>query len=138
MEHRWGIRRTLDVGVRLHVRASLPGFGRLLDASASGAYLVTGMKLPIMTRVQIALGWDGLQGGGRHPITAYVVRAAARGFGIEWAQFAPASVLALIDGPKVASSRATRAAAPRPGTPLAVERSARALAIKHPVGVSAA
>ena len=138
MEHRWGIRRTLDVGVRLHVRASLPGFGRLLDASASGAYLVTGMKLPIMTRVQIALGWDGLQGGGRHPITAYVVRADARGFGIEWAEFAPASVIALIDGPQVPSLRARRALVPRPGPSLASGRSARALAIKLPAGVSTA
>lgn len=97
MEHRWGIRRTLDVGVKLHVPRRPPGFGRLLNASSSGAYVATRAKLPIMSRVHIALGWDGSQGGGRLRIAAHVVRVDARGIGIEWAELAPAPVLALID-----------------------------------------
>lgn len=87
MEHRWGTRRTLDVGVKLHTRSGLPAFGRLLNASSSGAYVATGIKLPVMTRVQVALGWDSRQRGGRNRITAYVVRVDARGLGIEWQEF---------------------------------------------------
>lgn len=87
MEHRWGTRRTLDVGVKLHVRSGLPAFGRLLNASSSGAYVATRLKLPVMSRVQVALGWDSRQRGGRNRITAYVVRVDARGLGIEWQEF---------------------------------------------------
>jgi hypothetical protein len=134
MEHRWGIRRTLDVGVKLYVRPSLPGFGRLLDASASGAYVATSMQLPIMTRVQIAIGWDSLQGGGRQRITAYVVRADGRGLGIEWRQFAPPPVLALIDGPKAWSLRGRRRAAIQSEPSLAMARPARVLAVQFPPG----
>lgn len=97
MEHRCGVRRTLNVGVKLHIRQSLPKFGRLLDASASGAYVATSAPPPIMSRVHVALGWDGLQRGGRHRVAAYVVRVDARGIGIEWCDFAPPPVLALIE-----------------------------------------
>lgn len=101
MEHRWGIRRAVDVGVKLYVRPSLPAFGRLLNASASGAYVATSIKVPIMTRIQVALGWDGLQRGRRHRIAAYVVRSDASGIGIEWRQFGPPPVLALIQSLEV-------------------------------------
>lgn len=97
MEHRWGTRRTLDVGVKLYVQSSLPVFGRIRNASSSGAYIATSATLPVMTRMHIALGWDGSQRGGRHRIAAHVVRADKRGIGIEWQEFAPLSVLALID-----------------------------------------
>lgn len=96
MEHRCGTRRTLSVGVKLYTRQSPAKFGRLLNASASGAYVAMGATPPLMTRVQIALGWDSLQRGGRHRIAAYVVRVDARGIGVEWRDFAPAPVLALI------------------------------------------
>lgn len=97
MEHRWGTRRALDVGVKLYVDGKLPAFGRILDASSSGAYIASGAVLPIMTRVHVALGWDGSKRGPRCPVTAYVVRADARGVGIEWQEFAPVPVRALID-----------------------------------------
>lgn len=105
MEHRWGKRRTLDVGVTLHVRSKIPRFGRLLNASASGAYVATSVTLPIMTRVHITLGWDRFQHGGRHRIAAHVVRSDGRGIGIEWQEFAPRSVLALIDALDAASAQ---------------------------------
>jgi hypothetical protein len=117
MEHRWGIRRTLAVGVKLYVPQRPPGFGRLLNASSSGAYVATRAKLPIMSRVHVALGWDESQGGGRHRIAAHVVRVDTSGIGIEWAEFAPAPVVALIDTLESASSRERRHA------PLGGERS---------------
>src|SRR5690348_8959444 len=97
MEHRWGIRRTLDVGVKLYVQRSSPRFGRLLNASSSGAYVATGAALPIMTRVRVALGWGSSQGGAARLISAFVVRTDARGIGIEWQKFAPPPLRALID-----------------------------------------
>jgi len=105
MEHRWGIRRTLELGVRLYARHSPPKFGRLLDASASGAYVAMKAAPPIMNRVQVALGWDRFQRGGRCRIVAHVVRVDARGIGIEWKEFAPPPVLALIESLGVPQSR---------------------------------
>jgi hypothetical protein len=120
MEHRWGLRRTLDVGVKLYVRPRLPGFGRLRNASSSGAYVATSIKLPIMTRVHVALGWDNFQRGGRHRIAAYVVRSDAAGIGIEWQEFGPPPVLALIDALEVLPSRqARRTARLEPTLPIA-------------------
>lgn len=110
MEHRWGMRRTLSIGVKLYTRQSPPRFGRLLNASASGAYVAMSAAPPVMTRVQIALGWDALQRGGLHRIAAHVVRIDARGIGIEWREFAPPPVLALIQSMEVPRVRTMRRA----------------------------
>lgn len=104
MEHRWGIRRTLDVGVKLYVGSKPPRLGRLSDASSSGAYVVTSAPLPIMTRIHLALGWDRFQRADRHRIAAYVTRSDARGIGIEWQEFAPPPVLALLEVPQMSLS----------------------------------
>jgi hypothetical protein len=105
MEHRWGIRQTLDVGVKLYVGSQPPRLGRLLNASSSGAYVATNSPLPIMTRVRLALGWDRFQRADRHRIAAYVVRSDARGIGIEWQEFAALPMLALMDPPEVSLSQ---------------------------------
>lgn len=95
MEHRWGIRQPLEVDVKLYVGPGRPLTGRLLNASSSGGYVATSVTLPIMTRVHVTLGWDSAQSGDR--IAAYVVRSDSRGIGLEWQEFAPVPVLALID-----------------------------------------
>jgi len=95
MEHRWGIRQTLDVCVTLYVESKLPSFGRLLNASSSGAYVATNLTLPNLTRVRVVLGRDRSRPGA-HRIVGYVVRADGRGIGIEWQEFAPVGVLELI------------------------------------------
>ena len=105
MEHRWGTRRTLDVGVKLYVGSKPPKLGRLLNASSSGAYVATGSPLPAMTRVQLALGWDSFRRADRHRIAAHVVRSDARGIGIEWQEFAPLPIRALIDVPETQPAR---------------------------------
>lgn len=105
MEHRWGIRRTLDVGVKLYVGSKPPRLGRLLNASSSGAYVATSGPLPLMTRVHLALGWDGFQHADRHRIAAHVVRSDGRGIAIEWQEFAPLPVLALIDALETSPSQ---------------------------------
>lgn len=100
MEHRWGIRQPLDIGIKLYVGSRPPKLGRLLNASSSGAYVATSIPLSIMTRVQLALGWNSSQHTDRHRIAAYVVRSDARGIGIEWQDFAPLPVLTMIDAPE--------------------------------------
>lgn len=105
MEHRWGIRRALDVGVKVYAGSKPPRLGRLLDASSSGAYVATGTPLPIMTQIYLAIGRDGSQHTDRHRIAAYVVRSDAGGIGIEWQEFAPPPVVALIDAPETCVPR---------------------------------
>jgi hypothetical protein len=137
MEHRWGIRQTLDVAVKLYVRSSLPRLGRLLNASSSGAYVATSAALPIMTRVHVALGWDRVQRGGRHRIAAYVVRVDARGIGIEWREFAPLPVLALIDGLGALPSCERRRGAVGPEPLLLTACRARPVAVEPQLDLSA-
>jgi hypothetical protein len=137
MEHRWGTRRTLDVGVKLYVQQGQPRFGRILNASSSGAYVATGEPLPIMTRVHIALGWDGARHGGRQGIAAYVVRADRRGIGIEWHKFAPPAVLALIDDLEMALRPQSRQASAGGKPPLPTHYSARMTAARQSAGFEA-
>lgn len=114
MEHRWGIRRTLNIGVTLYVESKFPSFGRLLNASSSGAYLATGVTLPLMTRLHVALGWDGSQRNGRRRIAAHVVRTSDGGMGLEWQEFAPSCVIALINSLEAPPAR-VRSQASRSG-----------------------
>lgn len=110
MEHRWGLRRIVDVGVKVSDPSHESIRGRMLDASASGAYVATGARLPIMARVRIALEWGATGRGNHHHIPAYVVRTDVRGIGIEWQEFAPPSVLALLDSLEAIPARASRRA----------------------------
>jgi hypothetical protein len=111
MEHRWGTRQTLDVAVQLHIGSGLPVSGRMLNASSSGAYVATSATLPIMTRVHVVLGSARQQHGRSHRVAAYIVRTDGDGIGIEWQEFAPSAVLALMDALELLPSRASFAAA---------------------------
>ena len=97
MEHRWGTRQMLDVGVRLYCGSEHPIFGRMLNASSSGAFITTSTKLPVMTRVHVLLGWGSHQNDRHHRIAAYVVRADERGLAIEWQEFTALPVPDLMD-----------------------------------------
>ena len=55
MEHRWGQRLTVDLAVRLAARRYNVRAARLVDLSASGAYIKVSADLRLLTRVQIAL-----------------------------------------------------------------------------------
>lgn len=134
MEHRWGVRRPLNVGVKLYIRRSLPKFGRLLNASASGAYVAMSATPPIMSRVHVALGWDRLQRGGRHRVAAYVVRVDARGIGIEWHDFAPSPVLALIESLELPPAQARRRTPADGGLPFPMHYAAQPSAVEQLIG----
>ena len=95
MEHRWGVRHLLDVSVRLDGRPQVLTFARLKDASSSGAYVETRIAPPMLSRVFIELHWDRRDDSKR--IAAYVVRTEQDGVGLEWCDFAPRAILALIE-----------------------------------------
>lgn len=95
MEHRWGGRHLLDLSVRLDGRPLLLTFARLKNASSSGAYVETRIALPMLSRVWIELDWDRRDDSKR--IAAYVVRTDQGGVGLEWCDFAPHAILALIE-----------------------------------------
>ncbi len=97
MEHRWGTRHPLNVAVRLDARPHLLAFARLRNASASGAYLETAVALPLMTRVHVELEWQNLRRGEPHRIAACVIRTDREGVALEWCDFAPMPILALIE-----------------------------------------
>ena len=94
MEHRWGVRHLLDVSVRLDGRPQVLTFARLKDASSSGAYIETRTAPPMLSQVWVELDWDRRNDSSR--IAAYVVRTAQGGVGLEWCDFAPRAILALI------------------------------------------
>jgi len=97
MEHRWGARQTLDIGIKFHIGSGVPVFGRMLNASSSGAYVATSATLPVTSLIHVVLRSGTHRHNHHHRIAAYVVRADERGVGIEWQEFAPPPVLALID-----------------------------------------
>lgn len=96
MEHRWGIRHLLDVSVRLEGPLETLAFARLRNVSSSGAYLETRTAPALDSRVLLELRCGLGRDGGRCRVAAYIVRRDERGIGVEWCEFAPQPVLALI------------------------------------------
>jgi hypothetical protein len=84
MEHRWGQRTSVDVVVRLIGSPGEIGTGRLLNVSATGAFVQTKLQLPLFTPVRVELIASPLLVS--HPCAgrAYVVRQVSAGVGIEW------------------------------------------------------
>jgi len=96
MEHRWGHRREVNRFVRLRMRSGLIGFGRIRDASISGAWVATKLPAKLMSYVQI--GFTAMQNGRRTVarVEGLIVRIASHGFGVEWREFAHPAVLAIL------------------------------------------
>ena len=53
MEHRCGERTPVDIDVRLIRALGAIGVGRMLDVSATGAFIHTLIELPVLTPVDI-------------------------------------------------------------------------------------
>jgi hypothetical protein len=88
MEHRWGRRTSLWTAVRLRSEVGAAD-GRVRDASASGAFVETALRITAGSRVEIEFrgSW----------IAAFVVRTDECGLGLEWHEFAPASVVVTLE-----------------------------------------
>lgn len=98
MEHRWGERVALDIPVWLTARPFSVRAGRLTDLSASGAFIVSGCELRVLSRVQVVIDLAR----SRHPmavVAAYVTRKPKDGIAVEWCEFAPPAILDLLRAP---------------------------------------
>ena len=96
-ERRWGLRVEVDIPVRLELAQGRSLSGRMRNASVSGALIECSHELPVFTplRVQIPAMPERVP----HPIhlTARVVRAEHPQFGIEWREFEPEALSALLE-----------------------------------------
>lgn len=97
MEHRWGARFTVDLAVRVAGRPYNVRMGRLVDLSASGAFINVAADLRLLSRVQVAI--TALPQRLAHPtpmIAAFIARSSKDGVGVEWCEYAPKPVLELL------------------------------------------
>lgn len=99
MEHRWGRRLAIDLKVRLDCRPNAIGTGRMVDASLSGCFVTTDLHLPPLTRVRVQFQGPFWRGD-RRAVEGYVVRPTPEGLGIEWHEFAPPEIAALLEAPE--------------------------------------
>jgi hypothetical protein len=106
MEHRWGGRITVDLAVRVAGRPYSVRQARLLDLSASGAYLKVSADLRLLSRVQIAIVLPHRLAHPTPVVAAYVVRKGKDGVAVEWCEYAPKPVLELL---RYATARQRRA-----------------------------
>jgi hypothetical protein len=88
MEHRWGRRTSLWTPVQVRSDADTVR-GRVRDASASGAFIETELRVEAGSRIEIEFrgAW----------IAACVVRIDAEGFALEWYEFAPPAIVETLD-----------------------------------------
>lgn len=105
MEHRWGRRSTVNVAVTLHSGAGRVIRGRLANVSLSGALVLTDARLPAFTQLVVEL--ESAHPGESPPetIPAFVVREASRGVALEWTEFSPPAITALLRRPAATLGR---------------------------------
>ena len=103
MEHRWGERSKLNIPVQLECGSRGVVLGVMRDASASGAFVCTAVQLPLLTIVRVEFG-DLSARPDRSGAYAHVVRRATDGFGLEWTELAPDTILQLLHAPPVTSA----------------------------------
>jgi hypothetical protein len=99
MEHRWGHRREISRAVHLGTRSGLAARGRITNVSISGAFVVSPLPVSLFSYVEVQFA--AMVNGKRAWMTveAQVVRKEGAGFGIEWCEFAPEAVRALVTVP---------------------------------------
>ena len=106
MEHRWGHRREISRAVHLGTRSGLVARGRICNVSISGAFVVS--PLPVTLFAYVHVQFTAMLGGQRTAtlVEGQVVRKDASGFGIEWCEFAPESIRALVMVPPFRAAEA--------------------------------
>jgi hypothetical protein len=96
MEHRWGHRREISRAVHVETRNGLVSRGRITNVSISGAFVVSPLPVTLFSYIQVQ--FTGMLHGKRAQmaVEGQVVRKEDGGFGIEWCEFAPEAIRALM------------------------------------------
>jgi PilZ domain len=99
MEHRWGHRREISRAVHLGTRSGVAARGRISNVSISGAFVVSALPASLYSYVEVRFTamLDGKRA--RMAVEGQVVRKEGGGFGVEWCEFAPEAVRALVTVP---------------------------------------
>lgn len=87
MEKHRGQRRSTDVTVQFFTRPATTGTGRVLNVSATGAFMETQLPLRLLSVLYLEPTDTLLAGGTGGRIAATVVRCSATGVGLEWCEF---------------------------------------------------
>jgi hypothetical protein len=90
MEHRWGARQRVRLGVRIRGPGLHLSIGWLTDLSLSGAYVHTTATLASASQIHVELAerYAGHTGQRHRGLPGRVVRHGPGGIGIEWDEFA--------------------------------------------------
>ena len=96
MEHRWGKRIEVDVPVTLRLASGELVPGRIANVSLSGAFIRAQPRLPSLGRVAVQLQADESWEGQPRTVWAHIVRHEHGGAGLEWSEFSPAPICALL------------------------------------------
>lgn len=96
MEHRWGHRREISRSVHLETRSGVAAQGRITNVSISGAFIVSPLPFSLFSYVKVQ--FTAMLNGKRTlmAVEGQVVRKDEAGYGIEWCEFAPEAVRALV------------------------------------------
>jgi len=100
VEHRWGER--VRVNIPVHVSAPPLGAvdGHVKDLSLSGALMKADCDLRLHLLIEVSIDLPA-PAARTDVVKAYVSRKLPEGVGIEWCQFAPPIVKALLRSPSV-------------------------------------
>ena len=97
MEHRCGLRRPVAIKVRLRTQHGRSGDGEISDISASGALLRSDLTAALHSRLVVeSVSAKHNRVKTEAPLTGEVVRHVSGGFALEWTEFSPEAVRALM------------------------------------------
>jgi hypothetical protein len=98
VEHRWGKRCPLDLRITLHLSSGAVVPGRIANVSLSGALVRTSASVPSLSRVVVDLDAGAWHLHRSRLVPAYAVRETTGEVGLEWTEFSPPAVFALLSG----------------------------------------
>lgn len=106
MENRLGERVSIDQAVEMmSTRPRTASIGRIVNLSRSGAFVVE-CELQLFSLVHVGFAPYARPTQPEAAITAYVTRVTDQGVGIEWCEFAPPIVAALLQAEMMTDSTA--------------------------------
>jgi hypothetical protein len=95
LEHRWGERVSVNIPVRVVANELTAGNGCLRNLSLSGAFVKADSDLPLNTLIEVSIALPP-PSTRTAVIKALVSRKFKDGVGIEWYEFAPNIIRALL------------------------------------------